>query len=271
MLSRAQFQRYSRQIMLPQVGKAGQQRLAQARVMIVGLGGLGSPAALYLAAAGVGELHLVDGDQIELSNLQRQILYKSNHRQKDKARVAAQQLTAANPDIRILPHVRMADAPWLQQQLSSVDLVLDCTDNFATRQLLNRCCRSAAIPLIVASVQGFSGQLISFDFRQNTSPCYACLFPPTPEADSQNPASATLPVTENCDSSGVIGPALGIIGSMQALEALKCCLSLPLSSQSKLQIFEAETLQWRQLRVSTDSQCPLCGEARSYSNVANFT
>jgi sulfur carrier protein ThiS adenylyltransferase len=246
-LNRKQFQRYSRQIMLPQVGEAGQEKLSAARVMIVGLGGLGSPVALYLAAAGVGEIHLVDGDQIDLSNLQRQILYKTNHITKSKAQTAAQQLTAANPEIRLHAHMRMADEAWLRDQLPKVDLVLDCSDNLDIRYTLNRVCREAGLPVIMASARGLFGQLISFDFCSESSPCYACLFPP----HDQQPV-------ENCSSAGVLGPVLGIVGSMQALEAIKWILGLPVTSESRLQLFEAETLEWRQLQLSPVRNCPVC-------------
>ncbi|MBB3063657.1 HesA/MoeB/ThiF family protein [Microbulbifer rhizosphaerae] len=249
MLSRKQLQRYSRQIMLPQVGEAGQEKLARARVMIIGLGGLGSPVALYLAAAGVGEIHLVDGDRVEISNLQRQILYKTNHRDKDKAQVAAQQLTAANPEIRLHAHARMADEPWLRGQLPSIDLVLDCTDNLAIRHIINRVCRELRRPAIMASVRGFSGQLVSFDFSSDPSPCYACLFPPQESEET----------VENCSTAGVMGPALGVVGSMQALEAIRWILGLPLASRGRLQLFEAETLELRSLQLQRDNDCPVCG------------
>ncbi|WP_160154142.1 HesA/MoeB/ThiF family protein [Microbulbifer sp. ALW1] len=254
MLSRKQLQRYSRQIMLPQIGEAGQEKLGAARVLIVGLGGLGSPAALYLAAAGIGELHLVDGDTVEISNLQRQVLYRTNHRDKDKAQVAAQQLTAANPEIRILAHCRMADEGWLTDLLSkqSFDLVLDCTDNLNIRHTINRVCRTQKVPVVMASVRGFSGQLVSFDFRAEDSPCYACLFPPAAE-------QSDLPEAENCSTVGVIGPALGMMGSAQALEAIKLIAGLPVSSLNKLQLFEAGSLEWRALALASNSTCPVCG------------
>ncbi|MCQ3827887.1 HesA/MoeB/ThiF family protein [Microbulbifer elongatus] len=254
MLSRKQLQRYSRQIMLPQIGEAGQEKLSNARVLMVGLGGLGSPAALYLAAAGVGELHLVDGDKVEISNLQRQVLYKTNHREKDKAQVAAQQLTAANPEIRLHAHCRMADEGWLTDLFSqqSFDLVLDCTDNLDIRHSINRVCRAHKIPVVMASVRGFSGQLVSFDFRTQASPCYACLFPPAVEASD-------LPEAENCSTVGVIGPALGMMGSAQALEAIKFLVGLPVSSLNRLQLFEAASLEWRALSLAENSTCPVCG------------
>ena len=254
MLSRKQLQRYSRQIMLPQVGERGQELLSAARVLIVGLGGLGCPAALYLAAAGIGELHLVDGDTVEISNLQRQVLFKTNHRDKNKAQMAAQQLTAANPEILAVAHSRMADESWLSALLAQqhFDLVLDCTDNFNIRHVINRVCRGAQTPVVMASVRGFSGQLISFDFRTAAHPCYACLFPPAAE-------ESKLPEVENCATAGVMGPALGIVGSAQALEAIKCILGLPVSSLNQIQLFEAASLEWRSLGVSANNACPVCG------------
>ncbi|SHG10865.1 sulfur carrier protein ThiS adenylyltransferase [Microbulbifer donghaiensis] len=247
MLSRKELQRYSRQIMLPEVGEEGQKKLAAARVMIVGLGGLGSPVALYLAAAGIGELHLVDGDHVDISNLQRQVLYKTNHRDKSKAQVAAQQLTAANPEIRIYAHPCMAEESWLRDRVPEMDLVLDCTDNLDIRHVINRVCREVQRPVIMASVQGFSGQLISFDFAATSSPCYACLFPPGQQSSAQN-----------CSTAGVIGPALGVIGSMQALEAMKMLLGLPVPSRGKLHLFEAETLELRALQLQSNNDCPIC-------------
>ncbi|QIL90567.1 HesA/MoeB/ThiF family protein [Microbulbifer harenosus] len=240
--------RYSRQIMLPQMGEAAQEKLASARVMVVGLGGLGCPAALYLASAGIGELHLVDGDTLALSNLQRQILYKSNHIHKPKALVAAQQLGAVNPHIRILPYVKKASEAWLSEHASRVDLVLDCTDNQRIRQSINRVCREMAVPVIMASVQGFSGQLVSFDFRRKGSPCYTCFFPDTEQER-----------VDNCETSGVIGPALGIVGSAQSLEAIKLLAGLPLGSLDTLQVFEAETLDWRRLSLGKE-RCAGCAE-----------
>ncbi|MFD1218151.1 HesA/MoeB/ThiF family protein [Microbulbifer celer] len=259
MLSRKQLQRYSRQIMLPQVGEAGQETLGQAKILIVGLGGLGSPASLYLAAAGIGELHLVDGDTVDISNLQRQVLYKTNHREKSKAQVAAQQLTAANPEIRVQAHARMADEAWLTALLDqqSFDLVLDCTDNLNIRHIINRCCLNARVPVIMASVRGFSGQLVSFDFRKSASPCYACLFPPAKSPATQG---EEVPEAENCSTVGVIGPALGMMGSAQALEALKMLLGLSVSSLNRLQLFEAETLEWRALRLPVNQPCAVCGD-----------
>ncbi|WP_413662872.1 HesA/MoeB/ThiF family protein [Microbulbifer sp. CNSA002] len=247
MLSSKELQRYSRQIMLPQVGEEGQKKLSSARILIVGLGGLGSPAAMYLAAAGIGELHLVDGDHIDLSNLQRQVLYKTNHQGKSKAMVAAQQLAAANPTIRIHPHSQMANESWLREQVKQVDLVLDCTDNLEIRHTINRVCYQAGCPVVMASVQGFSGQLISFDFSEGNGPCYACLFPPQEQAEVQN-----------CSTAGVIGPALGVVGSMQALEAMKYLMGLPVSSLNKLHLIETETLALQTLQLPSHSNCPVC-------------
>ncbi|WP_237055226.1 HesA/MoeB/ThiF family protein [Microbulbifer sediminum] len=246
--------RYSRQIMLPQMGEAAQEKLTAARVMVVGMGGLGCPAALYLAAAGIGELHLVDGDEVELSNLQRQVLYKTNHLHKPKVQVAAQQLQAANPGIRIHTHMAMADEGWLLERLAGFDLVLDCTDNMSIRHAINRTCRARGVPVIMASVQGFSGQLVSFDFRRAGSPCYACVFP---EAERE-PAG-------NCQTSGVIGPALGVVGSVQALEAIKLLVGLPLGSLDTLQVFEAERLEWRSLGLGKQ-RCAECGKESAASS-----
>ncbi|MCO1335508.1 HesA/MoeB/ThiF family protein [Microbulbifer sp. OS29] len=247
MLSSKELQRYSRQIMLPQVGEDGQEKLASARIMIVGLGGLGSPAALYLAAAGIGELHLVDGDHVDLSNLQRQVLYKTNHQSKSKALVAAQQLAAANPTIRVYPHSQMANESWLREHVKQVDLVLDCTDNLDIRHTINRVCYAARRPVVMASVQGFSGQLISFDFSAGKGPCYACLFPPQQQVEVQN-----------CSTAGVIGPALGVVGSMQALEAIKYLMGMSVSSLSTLHLIETETFALQTLQLRAHDSCAVC-------------
>lgn len=234
--------------MLPQMGEAAQEKLTDARVMVIGMGGLGCPAALYLAAAGVGELHLVDGDEVQLSNLQRQVLYKTNDLHKPKVQVAAQQLQAANMEIRIHPHPIMVSEGWLMEHLPGFDLVLDCTDNMDARHTINRVCRTLGLPAIMASVQGFSGQLVSFDFRREDSPCYACIFP-----EGEHGAE------HSCETSGVIGPALGIVGSSQALEAIKLLVGLPLGSLDCLQVFEAEYLEWRSLRLGSQ-RCRACRE-----------
>ncbi|GAA5523659.1 sulfur carrier protein ThiS adenylyltransferase [Microbulbifer aestuariivivens] len=242
--------RYSRQIMLPQMGEGAQAKLAKARVMVVGVGGLGCPVALYLATAGVGTLHLVDGDSVELSNLQRQVLYKTNHVHKPKVVMAAQQLQAANPEMRIVPHQRNASEKWLATNMASIDLVLDCTDNQKIRKVINRVCQQNKVPVIMASVQGFSGQLITLDYRLPDSPCYSCIFP---NAEQQQGTS--------CNSSGVIGPALGVIGSAQALEAIKLLAGLALGSLNTLQLFEGETLEWRRLSLGS-RRCETCADQK---------
>src|SRR5690606_8954140 len=209
MLSDEELLRYSRQILLKQIDVDGQLRLKQGRVLIVGLGGLGSPVALYLAAAGVGELHLADFDQVDLTNLQRQIIHDSDSLGTGKVDSAIARLSALNPEVRLVAHRTALDADSLVEAVAAVDLVLDCCDNFSTREAVNAACVAAGKPLVSGAAIRLEGQLSVFDPRRADSPCYHCLYGQGSEAEL------------TCSEAGVVGPLVGLVGSLQALEALK--------------------------------------------------
>jgi adenylyltransferase/sulfurtransferase len=240
-----QLLRYSRQIMLPQVDVLGQERLSSATVMIVGAGGLGAPAALYLAGAGIGKLILVDNDKVEVSNLHRQVAYRETDIGHYKAQALAMQLKALNSQVDSIPVVQRADKPLLEQYLPQVDVLLDCSDNFATRALINECCLKYKVPLVSGAAIRMEGQLAVFDFRHGNGPCYHCLYGGGEETD-------TL-----CSETGVMGPVVGIIGTAQALEAIKLLTGLP--TTSSLQIFDAINYQWRSFAIKKDVDCAICG------------
>lgn len=250
------WRRYGRQMLLPEIGEPGQQRLGQARVLIVGLGGLGSPAALYLAAGGVGQLWLSDDDVVAVSNLQRQILYTSADLQQPKHKAASKRLAQLNPNIRCYAVAALAESnghSLLRPHDQAVDLVLDCSDNMATRQLLNRCCVELQIPLLSAAASGWQGSLLLFDYRPSlvsaAEPepgCYHCLYPLQEE-----------PVL-NCQSAGIVGPIAGMLGSLQALEAMKFLLGLPSPALGALQHFDGLSGRWRRVALRADPRCPVC-------------
>ena len=239
------FMRYSRQLLLEDIAIDGQQRLLASRVLIVGLGGLGAPAALYLVGAGVGTLALADDDSVHISNLQRQILFTVDDLDHPKAERAAKRLAQLNPDIRLLALRQRLSGDALRQQVAAADLVLDCSDNIATRQAVNAACVAAATPLITASAVGFGGQLMVL-----TPPwahgCYRCLWP-----DDSAPA-------RNCRTAGIVGPVVGMMGTMQALEAIKLLSGMPVADNA-LRLFDARTGSWRQLALTRAASCPVCG------------
>lgn len=241
-----QLLRYSRQILLPQIDVDGQQQLIQSKALIIGLGGLGSPVALYLAAAGVGHLTIVDFDQVDLTNLQRQVLYDTHQLGKQKAEVAKEKLHALNPEIDIITFNEKLTDDKLTEQVKIADIILDCSDNFATRFLLNRACVAQRKPLISGAALRFEGQISTFLLNNNLSPCYHCLYDETKETE------------ENCQQNGVITPLVGVIGSMQAVEAIKVLLNIGQSLCGKLLVLHAQTLQWRTLKLAKDPQCPVC-------------
>lgn len=252
MLSGHEFIRYSRQLMLADLGEPGQEQLKASTVLIVGLGGLGAPAALYLAAAGVGHLILADHDTVELSNLQRQIIYESDDLGKHKVDQSQQQLTRLNPHVRITAVPDVMDDLTLAPLMSECDLVLDCTDNLTARQAINRSCVAQRVPLISASALRWEGTLSLFNARHEDSPCYACLIPP----DSDGP-------TMTCANSGVAGPILGIMGSMQALVAIQSLTQDAMTGYGTVRHFDGKRLQWLTNRVPRKVDCPVCGSTRS--------
>lgn len=239
-----QLLRYSRQIMLPQIDVAGQERLLAAHVLIVGLGGLGSPAALYLAAAGVGRLSLADDDQVDLSNLQRQIAHRHDDLGVAKVRSAARSIGAINPDTTLdLIETRM-DGAHLMERVADADLVLDASDNFDTRYQLNDACFGAGVPLVSGAAIRMEGQISVFDPRVEASPCYRCLYP---EADDDSAL--------NCSENGVAAPLVGIIGSMQAMEALKVITGIGDALVGKVLYLDASRMEWQSLNLSRRPGC----------------
>ncbi|MBJ2111025.1 MULTISPECIES: HesA/MoeB/ThiF family protein [Proteus] len=245
MLNDNDFMRYSRQVMLEDIGLEGQNKLQQARVLIVGLGGLGSPASLYLAGAGIGELILVDDDELHVSNLQRQILYRTQDIPNAKSEVARQSLLALNPEIKITSYKQRIDDDSLSKLVKEADLVLDCTDNMLTRQAINRACVAQQTPLISGSAVGFSGQLMVFE-PPFTHGCYHCLYP-----DQTEPQ-------RNCRTAGILGPVVGVIGTLQALEAIKLLSGLPCTLSGKLRLFDGRKQNWSTLRLTPSKTCPVC-------------
>lgn len=240
--------RYARHILLNELGIEGQERLLQSRVLIVGAGGLGSPAALYLAAAGVGQLILADDDEVELSNLQRQILHTTDRLGWAKAESGKLSLAQLNPDVQVQAKVQRLTGAVLNDTVAQVDLVLDCCDNFATRHAINRTCVMHRKPLVSGAAIRFAGQISVFDLRDDQAPCYHCLFP---EADDVQELS--------CATTGVLGPLVGIIGSMQAAEAIKILAQMGEPLVGRLLCLDALTMQWNNVRFRRDPGCLVCG------------
>lgn len=249
MLSDNELLRYSRQILLPQIDVDGQLRLKDSRVLIVGLGGLGAPVALYLAAAGVGELHLADFDSVDLTNLQRQIIHDTGSVGTSKVDSAIARLTAINPDVKLVAHRQALDADSLDAAVAAVDLVLDCCDNFGTREAVNAACVAAKKPLVSGAAIRLEGQLSVFDPRRDDSPCYHCLYGHGSEAEL------------TCSEAGVVGPLVGLVGSLQALEALKLLAGFGEPLVGRLLLIDALGTRFRELRVKRDPQCAVCGVA----------
>lgn len=244
-----QLLRYSRQIMLPDVDIDGQEKLLAARVLIVGLGGLGSPVAMYLAAAGIGHLILADFDKVDLTNLQRQIVHTTDRIGQTKVESAAQSLRALNPDVEITCITEVLDVEALREQLAGVDLVIDCCDNFATRFAINAACVTAKIPLVSGAAIRLEGQIAVFDNRDSGCACYRCLYDEESEEDT------------TCAANGVLSPVVGIIGCMQALEAIKLIVGFGKPLTGKLLMFDARYSQWRELKLPKDKNCPVCATA----------
>jgi adenylyltransferase/sulfurtransferase len=242
-----QLLRYSRQIMLPQVDIVGQQAFLDSHVVIVGVGGLGSPAAMYLAAAGVGSLTLVDDDVVELSNLQRQLAHAESDIGKSKAESAATTLRGINSETKVHVVNRRVGAAELSQLISCADVVLDATDNLDTRFAINRACLSAGIPLVSGAAIRLEGQIAVFDSRVSTSPCYECLYKAGEGGDL------------TCADNGVLAPVVGIVGSMQALEALKLIGGFGEPLVGRLLLLDASNMQWREMKLPRDPDCAACG------------
>ena len=247
MLNDEELLRYSRQILLAQVDIDGQLRLKGSRVLIVGLGGLGSPVALYLVAAGVGELHLADFDTVDLTNLQRQVMHDTAAVGLSKVDSAMARLQAINPQVALVAHRQALDEDSLAQAVGAVDLVLDCCDNFATREAVNAACVAAGKPLVSGAAIRLEGQLSVFDPRNPLSPCYHCLYGHGSEAEL------------TCSEAGVLGPLVGLVGSLQALEALKLLAGFGEPLVGRLLLVDALGTRFRELRVKRDPACSVCG------------
>ena len=239
--------RYSRHILLDEIGIEGQQRIRQAHALVVGAGGLGAPAAMYLAAAGMGQITVVDPDVVDLTNLQRQIIHSTTSVGQAKVASAAITLRALNPGTLVNAVKAHADAAWLDSALPGVDVVLDCCDNFATRQTVNRACVRAGVPLVSGAAIRFDGQIAVYDSRKPSAPCYACAFP----ADAEPPPT-------QCATMGVFSPLVGIIGSMQAAEALKLVLGLPGTLAGRMLLLDGLRMEWTDIQLPRNPACPVC-------------
>ncbi|GMR01508.1 MAG: molybdopterin-synthase adenylyltransferase MoeB [Gammaproteobacteria bacterium] len=237
---------YSRQIMLPHFGIEGQQLLQNAHVVIMGVGGLGSPAAMYLAAAGIGALTLVDFDTVDNSNLQRQIIHNVDSIGENKVDSAKNTLLKINPEVVIHSINKRLTLDELKSLITNVDCVVDATDNFETRFLINRACVTQQVALVSAAAIQYEGQISVFDLTQKNSACYACLYA---EGGEEN---------TSCSDNGILAPVVGILGSMQALEAIKLICNLGDTLQNRLLIFDALALQWRTMKLKKDANCPVC-------------
>jgi adenylyltransferase/sulfurtransferase len=241
-----QLLRYSRQILLPQVGIEGQQKLLDAHVVIVGAGGLGSPAAMYLASAGVGHLTIADHDDVDLSNLQRQILHDSGAVGRAKVESARERLATLNPETRVTPlHARL-DSAQLYELAQQADVIVDASDNFSTRFAVNAACVARCTPLVSAAAVRLEGQLSVFIPARADSPCYRCLYREGEEPD------------QTCTNNGVLAPIVGVIGSLQALETLKLLLGVGESLCGRLLVFDGLYHEWRSVKLGKDPQCPVC-------------
>jgi sulfur-carrier protein adenylyltransferase/sulfurtransferase len=248
-------ERYSRHLLLPEVGVAGQAKLGKARVALVGAGGLGSPAALYLAAAGVGTVTLIDDDKVEKSNLQRQVLHTDARVGMAKTQSAQMTLAALNPRVHVQLHEERLCAANVESLIHGHDVVIDGADNFPTRYLLDAACRHLAIPLVYGAVHRFTGQLSVFDARRADSPCYRCLFPHPPAAED----------APNCAQAGVLGVLPGIVGLLQASEALKLILGIGVPLVGRLLCFDALAASFRELRLPRDPDCPGCADGVKFA------
>ena len=242
-----QLLRYSRHILLEHIGIEGQEKINAARALIIGAGGLGSPAALYLASAGVGRITLVDNDTVDLTNLQRQILHTTERVGQAKVRSGQQSLQQINPDIHVIALQERADGQRLEALVQDADVVLDCCDNFVTRHAVNAACIKFGVPLVSGAAIGFDGQISVFDQRNSNAPCYACLFPP------QQQFEEVL-----CSGMGVFAPLVGIIGTMQAAEALKLIMKIGQPLIGRLLMLDAMNMEWTQIKINKNPACPVC-------------
>ncbi len=248
-LSDAQLLRYSRHILLNEIGIEGQASISTAHALIIGAGGLGSPAALYLASAGIGTLTLVDHDTVDLTNLQRQILHREASVGTSKALSGQATIASLNPEVKVVPVTQRADAALLDTLVAQADVVLDCSDNFSTRHAVNAACVKHMKPLVSGAAIKFDGQISVYDPRDAASPCYACLFPPEAEFEEVR-----------CAVMGVFAPLVGIIGTMQAAEALKLLAAIGTSLAGRLQMLDVRSMEWTEVRLGRNVTCPVCAQ-----------
>lgn len=243
-----QLLRYSRHILLQQVGIQGQEKLIKSRALVIGLGGLGSPVAMYLAASGVGELIICDNDNVDLTNLQRQAIHNSETVGMSKVQSATKAITKINPEVNVVAIQEYVDEERLQKLVSKADVVIDTSDNFATRHAINQVCVTHKKPLVSGAVIRFNGQISVFDLSNSASPCYHCLFP----KDGSNEDM-------NCAVMGVFSPMVGIIGCMQAAEAIKILLNIGRTLNGRLMLLDSLTMEWRSVKLNKDPACAICG------------
>ena len=247
-----QLLRYSRHILLDELGIDGQRRLLASHALIIGAGGLGSPVTLYLGTAGVGRLTIVDHDTVDVTNLQRQIAHNLARVGQPKAESARDTVAAINPDVKVTPLVERADAARLDALVQDADVVVDCSDNFATRQAVNAACVAHRKPLVSGAAIGFDGQVSVYDTRNAEAPCYACLFP----------TEATFEEVQ-CATMGVFAPLVGIIGSVQAAEALKLLAGVGTSLAGRLQMLDGRRMEWTEIRLARNASCAVCADLRA--------
>jgi molybdopterin-synthase adenylyltransferase len=243
-----QLLRYSRHILVDEIGIEAQQRFLDAHAIIIGAGGLGAPAAMYLAASGVGKLTLVDADTVDLTNLQRQIVHFTSSVGEAKVESARATLHALNPDVAIEAVNTRADATWLDEHVPQATVVLDCSDNFDTRHAINAACFKHGVPLVSGAALRFDGQISTFDFRHEESPCYACVFPPDQEFEEVA-----------CSTMGVFAPTVGIIGAMQAAEALRVIGKFGETLAGRLMMLDSLRMEWNTMRIARQKDCAVCG------------
>lgn len=247
-----QLLRYSRHILLEEIGIEGQQRILDGHVLLIGAGGLGSPVALYLGSAGVGHLTVVDHDTVDMTNLQRQIAHTLERVGQNKVDSIVQAIAAINPEVQVTPVAARADAALLDALVAQADVVLDCCDNFTTRHAINAACVKHGKPLVSGAAIRFDGQIAVYDPRCATSPCYACVFPPDDAFEETR-----------CATMGVFAPLVGIIGAMQAAEALKLLSGAGTSLAGRLQMLDGRSMEWNEIRLPRHGDCPVCGPTAS--------
>jgi len=248
----AQLLRYSRHILLNELGIDGQEKLLASHALVIGAGGLGSPVSLYLGSAGVGHITVVDHDQVDATNLQRQIAHTLDRVGQDKAQSVRTAIAQINPDVRVTPITQRADAALLDTLVAQADVVIDCCDNFETRHAVNRACVQHGKPLVSGAAIRMDGQVSVFDSTQSDAPCYACIFPPE-----------QAPEETRCATMGVFAPLVGIIGSVQAAEALKILSGMGSHMAGRLLMLDGRDLSWTDIRMGRNAQCPVCAALRA--------